>query len=449
MEEEKERCRHQYHYYKKKQCTHAVYNNGLCIFHCPKLSEKERSEIPVEHGYFKYNLSFEHDFRDEFIRLLKKQSEDTSAKELDFSEFRFPHFSIKGAFNEIIETDSFQKPVDFCGAEFQEVDFTGVKFKEANFSGAKFYLARFRGAQFNKVNFSGAEFNEGDFLFVKLESSDFSYAQIAEGIYFDGESVKGSFHGKVDFRWLSFKDEGKLILERVDLSRACFNGTPLLEEDKHRVEFNDVTWGRNYFLKGKIPSFFRRKILIEELEEKKPNEFLSGYQGVYDLYHQLVKIYESKREFETAEDFHVGEMEMRRKYIWATASPRWHGLWRWIRLRANSYWVYKWLSNYGTNYWWAFFMLLCMLGAFSGIFLLSGFTVVDERTVNYNFGWGAPSWADIKEAMRYTLSILPFQRSMRYEPYGILTEIWKVAAVLVFSSQFALLLLAVRRRFKR
>ncbi|MCE5271312.1 hypothetical protein LLH00_08500, partial [bacterium] len=183
----------------------------------------------------------------------------------------------------------------------------------------------------------------------------------------------------------------------------------------------------------------------ESAETNAPKEEID-YTKIAENYSQLVINYERKRDFPSAEQFHIGEMECRRKQKGEKVkSPFWRKLREWC----NEYNLYRILNNYGTSYWQAFWVLLCMFLAFSGIFLMSGFEVVGEKPVNYNWGWGLPSWVDFKEALRFTLSILPFQRSMRYEPYGLLTEIWKVAAVLVFSSQFALLLLAVRRRFKR
>ena len=76
--------------------------------------------------------------------------------------------------------------------------------------------------------------------------------------------------------------------------------------------------------------------------------------------------YERKRDYETAESFHIGEMEMRRKK----------------RGRLNVYSFYRLLSNYGTSYWQGFNILVLMLLLFSGIFLLTGF-----KPSNRNIGY--------------------------------------------------------------
>jgi len=351
-------------------------------------------------------------------------------------DFTQANFQKMAEFNE----SKFQT-ANFIGANFQTANFGGAKFQSANFSEAKFQMADFIWAKFQTADFNCAEFHSADFRWSKFQTADFSWAKVEGKLQFSGEGSAGCFSEVSDFSNLRFEGEGKIIFTKTYLGGASFRGTDLT-----RIEFNDIKWGRK--------SIFRKKILADELRADNPEKFLRGYQSIYDNYHLLVKIYTEKREFEAAEDFHVGEMEVRRKKIWAEASPRW----RWLRSIFNSFLVYKLLSNYGTSYWQALIVLCLMLLAVAWVFLISGFQAISSGQLaiyNYDiFTWPLNNlqiipWSDIKEAISFTLSILPFQRGQEYAPLGLCTEILKVAAVLVFSSQFALVLLAVRRRFKR
>jgi len=63
--------------------------------------------------------------------------------------------------------------------------------------------------------------------------------------------------------------------------------------------------------------------------------------------------------------------------------------------------------------------------------------------------WFCTWSADYKKGVSFALSSLPVLKSRNYEALGLGTQILAGFEVIVLSSQFALLLLAVRRRFKR
>jgi len=119
------------------------------------------------------------------------------------------------------------------------------------------------------------------------------------------------------------------------------------------------------------------------------------------------------------------------------------------------------LSHYGTNYWQAFGVLLLMLLIFSGIFMLSGFKTLTptgdiESVVNYNISFNPSNWAsfgnwlsDLGQSCLFTLSILTLQKGGFYAPAGGWSQFWLFFATIAFYAQAALLLLAIRRRFKQ
>jgi uncharacterized protein YjbI with pentapeptide repeats len=183
------------------------------------------------------------------------------------------------------------------------------------------------------------------------------------------------------------------------------------------------------------------------------------YGKIAENYSQLVLNYERKRDFETAEDFHVGEMEMRRKKK-GLKSP--HGWKRKLRETLNSYSVYRALNNYGTSYWQALIVLVGMILFISWIFLFTGlqpardYSGSSNRILDYDFALNPSRWvslgqfiSDYFKSVSFTLSTITFQRERTYEPAGDLSRLWLSIASVALASQIALILLAIRRRFKR
>ena len=138
-------------------------------------------------------------------------------------------------------------------------------------------------------------------------------------------------------------------------------------------------------------------------------------------------------------------------------------LWRWwgtIREWINGYSIYKLLSNYGTSYWQGFLVLGVLLVLFSGIFLFTGLKPSKEHKdlldINYepclHTACQHISWQKICDSGRtlvFTLSLLTFQKDRLYEPATAWTQFWICIAVPLLAGQTALVLFAIRRRFKR
>lgn len=130
----------------------------------------------------------------------------------------------------------------------------------------------------------------------------------------------------------------------------------------------------------------------------------------------------------------------------------------------NAYYLYRLLNNYGTSYWQGFSVLMIMLLCFSGIFLCTGFKTTPKipgsvsQVIEYDVCWpnsehfqvAIRQWfQDYRKAFLFTLSIVTFQRSRPYEPVGSWSQLWLSIAIIVITSQAALVLLAIRRQFRR
>jgi uncharacterized protein YjbI with pentapeptide repeats len=380
----------------------------------------------------------------------------------------------------------------FSGAIFSEgATFSGAAFsEEANFGGAAFsWGADFFDATFSEeAYFRGATFSEeADFVEADFSAVVFSgKANFGEAIFSGKASFRETtFSGEASFRWgTTFSGEAD-FREAIFSGKAAFPGetfqdvclfTGVALDEKAEVVFKekanltqasflDTNLERIHFRDVKWPHKDSRQVLWDEFLHKGGQP---DYEKVAENYRQLVINYEAKRDFDTAEDFHIGEMEMRRKKKGKqaedeAAKAKWLGmklLWRcWGVI--NGYSIYKFLSNYGTSYLQGLLVLGMLLVLFSGIFLWSGLKPSKEhigslRAINYepclHTACQRP-WQqkvrDSAKAIVFTLSLLTFQKDRLYEPANACTQLWICIAVPLLAGQTALVLFAIRRRFKR
>ena len=282
-------------------------------------------------------------------------------------------------------------------------------------------------------------------LNAKLDQLVLTKSDLFGRTYIEPALSPGDTHARIGtscFDAVTLEKDASVLIRRVDFGRSIF-----LDTDLGRWELSDVRWAR----KG------RRSVLWDELDLR-PDAGPSDFETVAETYRRLVLNYEAKRDHIAAEDFHVGEMEMRRRKAGASAS----GILRQIRSRANGFGVYDWLSRYGTSYRHAAWVLggflvvaavALMIGGFRGIEHVSGSGLV----VDYGLGakafasvWSLEGLRDFGNALVVAISMLTFQHSRYYEPTNAMVSraVFQLAPM-VLAGQGALLLLAVRRRFKR
>jgi hypothetical protein len=257
------------------------------------------------------------------------------------------------------------------------------------------------------------------------------------------------------FTRVTLDEKAEVVFEKANLRQTSF-----LDTNLERIHFRDMEWPRKA----------RRQALWDEFPHEGRQR---DYEKVAENYRQLVLNYEAKRDFDTAEDFHIGEMEMRRKKKrkqaeykaekaeWRSMETLWH-CWGAIRERTNGYSIYKLSSNYGTSYGRGLLVLGVLLTLFSGIFLWSGLKPSKEHKdclhdINYELclhtACQRTLWQqkvdDSVSAFLFTLSLLTFQKERFYEPANRWTQFWMYIAVFLLAGQTALVLFAIRRRFKR
>jgi uncharacterized protein YjbI with pentapeptide repeats len=494
------------------ECKHSPVKEDLCIFHLPKLSDEEGQ---IQGSQLSSTIRSE--FKQEFWKLVALIDADPTAVGYDFRGFSFPEFTFERRtfakrfdcrhatfshwvdFRKVVFTSDvsfefakFQGGVWFIESVFRgQAEFSSAVFGKGGEGQVNFFRASFIGVadfidahfhqsvSFRRVTFSesalfgtcafafGSDFTssifkqQADFrgltaggrtIFANAEFQGvtrFTGAILSGETLFRGDSENKCFSTFCRFNGVRIANEGALVFEKVSLERAGFFDTNLDE-----ILFRDVDW---YHIDSRIRlfGFSRAQSLWDEFRPMKSLD--RDYAKIAENYGQLVLNYEGKRDFDTAEHFHIGEMEMRRKKTGAKlSSPQLRKLREWV----NGYGAYRASSNYGTSYSQALIILVAMLLFFALMFQYSGFKTssnAPDRIIEYNVfpdsshrTVTAKEWLDdYFSAMTLCLSVVTFQKDRFYEPLEGYARAWLFLAVITLTGQTAMTLLAIRRRFRR
>lgn len=403
------------------------------------------------------------------------------------------------------------------GAQFRETTFSG----ETEFAWAKFiedtdfYKARFmhethfdwatfsQGGDFRsglfkeRANFRRATFTQGaGFWETEFEKGvDFVGTVFTQRAHFNstkfGELVdfaRAQFLGAAEFASTRFRADGKLIpgpafsstefskpelvlFQKTHLSQALFHNC-----DISKVTFSSVDW-RQRAGRGKRMVFEEEVDLSEAtaiaLKPKNDDPNERDYSLIAETYQQLKKNYDERKDYWTANDFHYGEMEMKRLH-----SRRRNFLARWLHRHLGLIAMYKCASEYGNSYVRPAILLLLVFATFTLLFPWAGLD--RSQGANQSIFVSAGQSADIstpQSELRYrhfsdyvnafqgrkwlgvaaffgnslmtTLSVAGFQKELRYEPSYPWGRALALLELLLTSTLVALFLLALRRQFRR
>jgi uncharacterized protein YjbI with pentapeptide repeats len=449
-------------------------------------------------------------FWQEFERILEDAGED----EARFDRFVFPAADLhERIFKAICLFDgaTFTQQADFRRVTFtQNADFVGATFaQDADFSGATFTQnASLIGATFTKdAVFSRATFTgHADFgVATFTQNADFYGATFTQNAVFrgvtftqnadfvgatfaqDAEFEETKFYGTADWRRCRFLDQaefrhtefkpkepmtpsaifslakfakpGEIVFEDVDLNRALF-----LNCDVSSVWFtSSVQWARRKGHRGL--AVFEEEILLDpELSRELKYYGKIDHGAVEQIYHQLQKNYDSRLDYRKANDFHSGEMEMRRLELPSDGpllSLR-RKIPRWLNLLT----LYRLASDYGNSYAKPGAWLIATLFAATLSFPLTGLESKQPKPgnsagnaiVTYQNVWNRQdSWTNnlrtegkllIKSGIT-AIDTATFQRNPEFTPVYPRGRILGIIETLLTSSLFALFLLAIRRQFRR
>jgi len=427
-------------------------------------------------------------FQREFERILDEAGTGVA----DFTLFVFPsadyerrEFKARCVFYNV----AFAQPAVFFEARFeQDAEFTGAAFKhnaifgKAWFMGnVTFLVARFdQEADFSQTTFSrDAEFSGATFA----QHAEFIAAAFKLVAYFIG----AKFLGTAGFRGTEFReDEGLLpgpvfclaefsrpetiVFYKTYLGQALFHNC-----DVSKLNFSAVYWRerrkngkRMVFEEVVTPVSYGETTRALRPKKGDPNE--RDYGLIAELYQQLKKNYDERKDYWTAGDFHYGEMEMKRMHSRGKSRSA-----RWFHRNLGLVAWYKYASQYGESYARPFVVLMIVLGIFTLLFPWAGLER-NESTPHSPASAQAPPAAAASElsyrhfhdfvraypgrkwtgpaaffgnSLMTVLSVAGFQKELKYEPSYPWGRALALLELLLTSTLIALFLLAVRRQFKR
>ena len=386
---------------------------------------------------------------------------------------------------------SFAQRVNFSGARFTEAaDFSKVTFgsmadlSAASFLGpADFHNATFAGlANFSTTRFLGdAKFvevhfeSECSFWLAELNGiADFHHAAFDDAVEFRETIIlSGKNHSPAPiFALARFNTPERVVFYKTYLGRALLHNC-----DVSRVQFSSVQW------RGR-PGNEKRMVFDEVIDTENvaaaalrtEDDYRDdrNYDLIAELYQQLKKNYDDKRDYWTAGDFHYGEMEMKR-----LSSPRRSPVLRWLHRNVGLAAWYKYASDYGESYVKPFLRLLLMLALFTFIYPACGLhhvsgekgssskpvaqtnliaTNTDEISyANLSQFLSASQNGKLRGIVRFfvqsamtSVSVASLRRDFAdYEPQSVAGRFAALIELLLTSTLVALFLLAVRRQFRR
>ena len=393
------------------------------------------------------------------------------AEDAGFSEAKFMRDTHFGQATFAQKSD-FSEAIFAQDADFREVTFT----EEANFNEAKLnQLADFRDANFRDVSrFRRTRFRGDPGL---LAFPVHSGAPIRD---------EGRLPGPV-FTRTKFENPQNVDFYQTYLGQALLHNC-----DVSNLSFSDVTWRRRRRGAGRLMVFDEeiefgaddsgattkknsdyRWDVTEALRpgHGDPNE--RSYSLIAEVYQQLNKNYDERRDYLAAGDFYYGEMEMNR-----LAGPQRIRVFRWWHQNLGLVAWYKYASAYGESYIRPAVALLIVLVIFTVLFPWTGL-VSTEKPPNpstqvivqptpppaaatelsyqhfadfvrayHGRKWAAPA-AFFGNSLMTSLGMFPFQKELKYEPSYPWGQTLARLELVLTSTLIALFLLAVRRQFKR
>ncbi|MGA2834171.1 MAG: pentapeptide repeat-containing protein [Terracidiphilus sp.] len=375
-------------------------------------------------------------------------SKVTFTQDADFSQATFTH----GA-NFMIST--FTMDADFRVATFlQNVSFMGVTFmRNANFYRTKFKL----GANFFNATFTQyAQFEDASFG----ETAKWTRSRFLDRVNFRRTNLESQItgHETAIFALATFYKPASVVFDDVDLSRALFHNC-----DVSQVWFtSSVKWAGREDNRGL--AVYEETIPLREyraLDMKRDGQ--RDYRAVAQIYQQLKKNYDSRLDYWTANEFHFGEMEMKRL---AGPTDGWMllGLRRWWHRNLSFVALYRWASDYGNSYWRPLLWLFGFHFFFASLYPLPGVGLKRQGATqaetyasvwDFQKSYGENLWAMRKEeylalnSLIASVDVMEFQRNPEYTPVHPWGRVLAIFETLLASSLFALFLLAIRRQFRR
>jgi len=463
-------------------------------------------------------------FQSEFDRIVRDAGEGIA----DFTRFVFPSVSLRGREFKpvcVFSGATFTQAADFKDATFAEhADFRRVRFRRD----AVFIMTRFaRGANLSETTFAQAAYfvrtrfsRAGDFTGAtftqRAEFLDSTFAEVADfrrsrfahaaefgGVAFaeaadfsaanlemEADFRRARFKERAQFRETKFREDssaqpgpvfGLARFEKPELVTfyKTYLGQALFHDcDVSKFVFSAVRWRQRANGKSMVleedEKLDTRQDLASALRNDEDHPDRRNYTLIAELYQQLKKNYDDRRDYWTAGDFHYGEMEMKRLH-----SPYRNKAFRWLHQNLGLCAWYKYASDYGENYVKPFARLVIVLLLFSLAYPACGLrrAAADSRLEpkatanassrmndadeisygNYfqfvsasSIGASRATANFLGQSLWTSVGVAALQRDFAdYKPATTAGRVASLFELLLTSTLVALILLAVRRQFRR
>jgi uncharacterized protein YjbI with pentapeptide repeats len=465
-----------------ERCLIEMYCGAVCERPIHPAPNHDKTPICLMHSHDpeKSDAKFQNEI-ESILRIAEAQQDGQA----DFSGFVFPSANysrrqfVPGC---MFRGAKFTQDADFGGSEFRrDINFDGARFEQtahfvatkfeqhADFANASFVkFACFNQAIFSRwANFFNVTFTEVVvFNWSKFhERVDFGRARFLLGAEFretEFRQDESRLPGPV-FSLAEFSEHTAVLLYKTYLGQALLHDC-----DISKLVFSSVEWRLRK--QGSKRMVFEEVVDIDRIDpeiawalrskSEVPGE--RDYNLIAELYRQLKKNYDDRDNFPTAGDFHYGELEMRR-----LSSSQRNRVMKWLHRHLGLVALYKYGSEYGESYLRPFIFLLVVITAFTLLFPLAGLVAsadasqqgVSPAKLSYSHFasfvnlYPERKWVGIVaffgRSLMTALSIAGFQKELKYEPSYPWGRALALLEFLLTSTFVALLLLAIRRQFKR
>jgi hypothetical protein len=426
-------------------CSRPVLKDGKCILHA------REPDGPID---FLRKCAFDEALVDEVEALGVPL-----VRRVDFSSYSF------GFLDEIV--DAVAKASGTRTAKFDNCIFPSGTFMGGSFESIGFYDCHFGGVQFMRESPAGYEFfqchikdleadshnleadNKATFTFLNLHGSHINNIVIRavadsvsmRGAYIAGRlEINSSTIRTLDLAYLSVEDWGKVHISGVThplgvrvsavgsaLNDATFYGVDWVQRDKGGLILADEEAIKNPALE------------VGANEQFKPEacqELTSA--AVAQTYRNFIDVFERTRQYDLAEECFVAAMNVQSEDAHLSRTHR------------AAIHLYDRASRYGSSYVRAAFVLVLLIGIFMGLYSLPPTNVrfVDTKQ-NWPYTGAGAFIRKLGGGALHSIEVSTFLKNPLYETYTPTGKIVEAAEIVIVPAQAALLLFAIRRRFKR
>ncbi|HYM77667.1 MAG TPA: pentapeptide repeat-containing protein [Candidatus Dormibacteraeota bacterium] len=340
---------------------------------------------------------------------------------------RFPHAKFFGPLS--FSYSKHTSEVSFTDAVFQDAKFDCVHFA----SSVDFYRAVFAGlasfdmTKFQRVRFESARFDKGANFGSATFGDEAEFQDARFGCSLDGLAV-------ADFSNVRFEKPARVWFTQVNKSADIGLRARFLNCDVEQIHLEDVRWHRRHC----------RMILQDEIDVVCDNREWAGkfdksrgHELVAIVYRQLINNFDKVRSLDLAEDCYCAAMDMSRR------NPHVPLL---ARLVLS---VYKAFSLYGSSYTRALVVLFSLLLVFAWVFSVPWLGLQPAPSNPANVQMAISTLRRYPAGLVHSLEVATFQRDAAYVLPLRRGRVATISEQVSIPIQVGLLLLALRRRFRR